>query len=258
AQGRTVVEVPDSTPLWQLHDMRQVQAVLVGGFGGTWMDPFAFGQLRAGSLALGLLLPLPRDACGIDYTAAIVDYLAASSAGQCGPCRFGLRAIADVLADLVDLRARRRDARRLQRTLAEIAGRGACHHPDGAVRVVASALRTFGADVRAHLYGSTCRHAGAEGFFPVPEGHWVGRHEVLARLRVDPVACDGIGICQHVAPTLVRADSWGYPIVSDRPLRGAGRRAADAAVASCPRRALFVDVPPELDKPNAYRGRRAD
>ena len=171
AQGRTVVEVPDSTPLWQVHDMRQVQAVLAGGFGGTWMDPFAFGQLRAGSLALGLLLPLPRDACGIDYTAAIVDYLAASSAGQCGPCRFGLRAIADVLADLVDLRARRRDARRLQRMLAEIAGRGACHHPDGAVRIVASALRTFTADVRAHLYGSTCRHAGAEGFFPVPEGH---------------------------------------------------------------------------------------
>jgi ferredoxin len=71
----------------------------------------------------------------------------------------------------------------------------------------------------------------------------MGRHEGLARLGVDPVACEGIGICQHVAPMLVRADSWGYPIVSNRPLRGAARRAAEAAVASCPRRALFVDVP---------------
>ena len=71
----------------------------------------------------------------------------------------------------------------------------------------------------------------------------MGRHEPRLRLGVDPVACEGVGICQHVAPMLVRADSWGYPIVSDRPLRGADRRAAEAAVASCPRRALFVDTP---------------
>jgi len=169
AGGRTVVEVPSTTPLWQVYALRHVQAVLVGGFGGTWMSAAAFGHEHAGSLALGLLLPLPDDECGIGRTAAIAEYLAASSAGQCGPCRFGLRAVADLLADLVELRARRRDTRRLQHTLAEIAGRGACHHPDGAVRTVASALRTFAVDVRAHLYGSSCRHAGAPGFFPVPE-----------------------------------------------------------------------------------------
>jgi ferredoxin len=73
----------------------------------------------------------------------------------------------------------------------------------------------------------------------------LGRHRResgAGTLRVNPVACDGIGICQHVAPTLIRADSWGYPIVSDEPLHGAGKRAAAAAAASCPRHALFVEL----------------
>lgn len=72
----------------------------------------------------------------------------------------------------------------------------------------------------------------------------VGRHRRDSgegTLHVNPVACDGIGICQHVAPTLIRADTWGYPIVSAKPLHGADKRAADAAAASCPRQALFVE-----------------
>lgn len=68
-------------------------------------------------------------------------------------------------------------------------------------------------------------------------------------LRVNPVACDGIGICQHVAPNLVRADSWGYPIVSGQTLGGADKRAAEAAVASCPRQALFVVVAQNAPQP---------
>jgi ferredoxin len=61
------------------------------------------------------------------------------------------------------------------------------------------------------------------------------------RLRLNAVSCDGVGICAHVAADLVAVDSWGYPIVSDRSLDRADRRAADAAVAACPRRALFID-----------------
>jgi NADH:ubiquinone oxidoreductase subunit F (NADH-binding) len=179
AAGRAVVEVPSTTPLWQVLDgmlgrgaSRAQQAVLLGGYGGTWVDARAFEQLPGEGrlLGAGVLLPLHRAACGLAHTAAIADYLAASGAGQCGPCRFGLRAVADVLADLVDLRARRRDTRGLERMLGKIAGRGACHHPDGAVRMITSALQTFAADVRAHLHGGGCRHDGRSGFFPVPEG----------------------------------------------------------------------------------------
>jgi ferredoxin len=61
------------------------------------------------------------------------------------------------------------------------------------------------------------------------------------RLRVDPVACDGIGICSHLAPQVVSVDSWGYPIVPVEPVLPRHRRQVAAAVAACPRRALFLD-----------------
>ena len=60
------------------------------------------------------------------------------------------------------------------------------------------------------------------------------------RLRVDPVACDGIGIYAHLAPDLIRVDSWGFPIVSAQPLDARSARQANSAVAACPRRALFI------------------
>ena len=62
------------------------------------------------------------------------------------------------------------------------------------------------------------------------------------RLRVDPGICDGVGICAHLAPDVVALDSWGYPIVSTEPLaRGGERRQAEAAVAACPRKALYLE-----------------
>lgn len=60
------------------------------------------------------------------------------------------------------------------------------------------------------------------------------------RLRIDPSACAGVGICAHLAPEVVTVDSWGYPIVADRPLDSRELRRAGAAVAACPRRALFI------------------
>lgn len=61
------------------------------------------------------------------------------------------------------------------------------------------------------------------------------------RLRVDPIACDGVGICAHLAEDLVRIDSWGYPIVSDHFIDERSLRQARAAVLACPHRALFID-----------------
>ena len=55
-----------------------------------------------------------------------------------------------------------------------------------------------------------------------------------ALLHVDPIACDGIGMCAHLAPGLVTLDSWGFPIVQDRLSGRANLRAAQAA-AACPR-----------------------
>ena len=60
------------------------------------------------------------------------------------------------------------------------------------------------------------------------------------RVIVNPVACDGVGMCAVLAPDAVSLDPWGFPIVSTDPLNGAGRAAAARAVAGCPRRALLL------------------
>ena len=66
-----------------------------------------------------------------------------------------------------------------------------------------------------------------------------GRHGT--RLRVDPVACAGIGMCAHLAEDLVRLDSWGYPMVPLRVLEPGESRQAARAVTGCPRHALRLD-----------------
>jgi len=58
------------------------------------------------------------------------------------------------------------------------------------------------------------------------------------RLRVDPAACAGIGMCAHLAEDLVRLDSWGYPVVPQRALDPDEARHAARAVNGCPHRAL--------------------
>jgi ferredoxin len=61
------------------------------------------------------------------------------------------------------------------------------------------------------------------------------------RLRVNPIECDGHGLCAELFPEWIALDEWGYPIVDGREipreLRGHARRAASA----CPVLALLID-----------------
>ena len=75
----------------------------------------------------------------------MISYLADQSAGQCGSCVYGLRAIADAVGALAGGAASERD--QVLGWCSEVRGRGACHHPVGAVRFVESALRVFGRDL---------------------------------------------------------------------------------------------------------------
>jgi NADH:ubiquinone oxidoreductase subunit F (NADH-binding) len=43
----------------------------------------------------------------------------------------------------------------------DVQGRGACHHPDGAVRLARSVLTTFAPEVEYHLAGQCSAGAGA-------------------------------------------------------------------------------------------------
>jgi NADH:ubiquinone oxidoreductase subunit F (NADH-binding) len=151
--------------------------VLIGGYFGTWqatadiarlpMTPA--GLLPAGAApGAGVLFVLPPASCGLTEAARILGYLARQSARQCGPCTFGLPAIADDFAQLAAGRPEGNPLQRLARRFGVITGRGACRHPDGAVQMAASALTTFAADARAHAAGRPC--PGAHRRRPDPAG----------------------------------------------------------------------------------------
>jgi len=64
-----------------------------------------------------------------------------------------------------------------------------------------------------------------------------------ARLRVDPIACDGRGLCAEVLPELITLDDWGFPIILDQDVPPVLRREAAEAVRLCPLLALRLDHP---------------
>jgi NADH:ubiquinone oxidoreductase subunit F (NADH-binding) len=152
-----------------------LRALLVGGYFGTWVEASRALRLRLAredlrslgcTLGAGVLIALGEHACGLHESARVIDYLATQSAGQCGPCVYGLRAIADSFGALADGVAHERERERLDRWTSEVRGRGACHHPDGAVRFVNSALEVFGDDIDRHRR----EHCGAR-----PAGLPLGR-----------------------------------------------------------------------------------
>jgi NADH:ubiquinone oxidoreductase subunit F (NADH-binding) len=174
-----VLEVSLGTPLAAILDAGkadpQPQALLTGGYGGTWLSgqhldvPYAnetLGPVGA-MVGTGVLVVLPRSGCGLLETKRVVDWMANESARQCGPCAFGLPALAE---DLTHLLHGRPDGPTVLARLVErcgvIEGRGACRHPDGVVRMVRSALCVFAEDIERHAQGAMCEGSKSNE-------HWV-------------------------------------------------------------------------------------
>jgi ferredoxin len=61
-----------------------------------------------------------------------------------------------------------------------------------------------------------------------------------ATLRVDPIACDGRGLCAEVLPELISLDDWGFPIIREGAVPVHLRAAASEAVRMCPKLALML------------------
>lgn len=159
-----VLEVPGGAKLtdvlqWAGMDPATLSAVLVGGYHGRWVRPESYvispggvgaHMVRPGA---GVIHALGMDSCGVQATARMVTYLAAESARQCGPCMFGLPAMASVLDRIAAGERNPRLPGELDRLAKLVTGRGACRHPDGTAGLVGSALKIFADDVRAHLNG---------------------------------------------------------------------------------------------------------
>ena len=154
-----------------------LQAILAGGYFGGWLSlpaaaavPVSPPGLRSAgaSFGAGVLIALPAACCGLAETARVLRYLAGQSAGQCGPCTFGLPAIADALAHLAWQGRDERAAEWLRYLLPLVDKRGACHFPDGAVALVASALRVFADDLQRHLSRGPCPAASRPPVLPIP------------------------------------------------------------------------------------------
>lgn len=67
----------------------------------------------------------------------------------------------------------------------------------------------------------------------------------MSTLHLDPIRCDGRGLCHEAAPELIELDEWGYPLLPGGSLRAtvdrSSRRAARAAVDACPVLALHLE-----------------
>ncbi|MEV8373436.1 NADH-ubiquinone oxidoreductase-F iron-sulfur binding region domain-containing protein [Kribbella sp. NPDC056861] len=163
-----VVETPTGIPLEAI--LRFAGAaegpVLVGGYHGRWLPTDLSRPETTGGA--GIVLALGTETCPLGEVQRVAQWLSSQSAGQCGPCVFGLAALADDFARLVaGDPAGWHDA---QRHLGLVPGRGACAHPDGSARFLASALEVFDDDVRQHLAGGCGRVV--RGILPVPGCAW--------------------------------------------------------------------------------------
>jgi hypothetical protein len=79
----------------------------------------------------------------------------------------GLPALSEALTALA-VRGDRRAAETIGRLAPFVQGRGACRHPDGATRLIVSALTAFRDDVRRHQLGGPCPGLRRAPVLPVP------------------------------------------------------------------------------------------
>jgi len=176
--GAQIIEAEIGVPLRTLISQdTDVQAVLIGGFHGAWLPAAALGTLALSNSALnshqaalgaGVIAALPADRCGLAEAARVVRYLAAESAGQCGPCLNGLPRMAAALAELAGRGHRKQTRADLERWAGLVTGRGACNHPDGTVRFVRSTLTVFAAEIGLHARGH-CSATDRTPFLPLPD-----------------------------------------------------------------------------------------
>jgi NADH:ubiquinone oxidoreductase subunit F (NADH-binding) len=178
-----VYEVECGAPLGSLIDAAgglstPARALLLGGYGGSWvaaehLDCLCFSEEQlapyGASPGAGVVVVLSENACPVAETARLARWLAGESAGQCGPCLHGLEALATSLQMIAGQDAHAPTRERIERLLALVRRRGACAHPDGAARLIQSAIDTFEGEFAEHARYGTCERCVAPPELPLME-----------------------------------------------------------------------------------------
>jgi NADH:ubiquinone oxidoreductase subunit F (NADH-binding) len=154
-------------------------AVLIGGYFGSWLPAARIGEIELSNEALarhgaafgcGAIVALSADSCPVAETTRVAIYLATETANQCGPCVHGTAAIARTLHGVAEGSPSPSAFADLDRWAAELPGRGACHHPNGLARFVATSLRTFARQFHDHAANGPCDACSAEAVLQFPAG----------------------------------------------------------------------------------------
>jgi NADH:ubiquinone oxidoreductase subunit F (NADH-binding) len=160
--GRVLDELGGGTP-----NGVPIQAVIPGGYFAGWLgraalregatlDPESLGH-HGTLLGSGAIVGIPESVCGLAQAVALLRFFARESVQQCGPCKFGTRAMADALARPEWGAPAARDLERLRRYAAEmLPRRGACAHLDGATIAARTALNVFAPEIDHHARFGTC------------------------------------------------------------------------------------------------------
>ena len=177
-----VYEIEHAAPLPALIEAAggnttRLRAVLLGGYGGTWVDRTAIPQLALAnnqlaahdaSLGAGVVVLLSEQACPVAEVARVTRWLATQSTGQCGPCVHGLDSIAGAIEEVAHGAATVGVGERIARWCTLANGRGACRHPDGAVRFITSGLEVFAEEFADHATHGRCDACASAPELPLP------------------------------------------------------------------------------------------
>jgi NADH:ubiquinone oxidoreductase subunit F (NADH-binding)/ferredoxin len=260
---QTVVETPAGVPMSYILQMcggNYGQGVLVGGYHGNWISPEVASlctisreslEAHKATLGAGALLPLDPNLCPLGESLRVAQWLAAETAGQCGPCRLGLPRMAGMLQDVLN-GGGQAALEALRQTAVSVKGRGVCSHPDGSMRFVMSTINAFTDDLAAHVLGNGCGRR-TTGVLPLlksdpPAGARAAlssgaakTEETNKQLVVDWTLCKGHGLCAGVLPEIVRLDADGFPDIARTPVPTHLLGNSERAVRRCPELALRLE-----------------
>lgn len=157
-------------------------------------------------LAVSSLAP-----CPVEFTAALVNLCSTQSCGKCTPCRVGLSAMSDLLADVLEGRADESTLNLIERTARTIYLSSDCAIGYEAGAMALTAIRGFRDDFEHHIREHSCgfdrearvpcvsgcpAHVDIPGYISLVEaGRYADAVKVIRKNNPLPLVC-GL-VCEH-------------------------------------------------------------